>query len=82
LKVKWNGTSVTEASAIGFWFEHKNYASGTSYTNYIVSVNQIEQWTGLDLFTNLPDGLEESAENNTTWSTFQQFVGQSESAFQ
>lgn len=80
LKVKWNGTSVTEATTIGFWFKHQTYSD--SYTDHIVSVNQIEQWTGLDLFTNLPDGLEESAENNTNWSTFQQFVGQSESAFQ
>ena len=80
LKVKWNGTSVSEATTIGFWFKHQTYSD--SYTNHIVSVNQIEEWTGLDLFTNLPDGIEESAENNTNWSTFQQFVGGSESAFQ
>jgi endonuclease G len=80
LKVKWSGTSVTEASAIGFWFEHKTYSD--SYTNHTVSVNQIEQWTGLDLFTNLPDGIEATAESNTSWDTFKKFVGQSESAFQ
>lgn len=73
LKVKKSGDSITSASAIGFWFEHKVYASGTSYTNYAVSVDQIETWTGFDLFTNLPDGIEATAEANTSWSTFQSF---------
>lgn len=76
LKVKWSGNTVTEASAIGFWFEHKTY-SGDSYTNYAVSVDYIEQMTGFDLFTNLPgtqtSGIEQSAESNTSWDTFRNF---------
>ena len=66
LKYK-NGT----ASAVGFWFEHKTYSD--SYTNYAVSVDQIEQWTGWDFFVNLPDDIESAAETNTNWSTFQNF---------
>ncbi|MBE6240200.1 MAG: hypothetical protein E7115_01690 [Bacteroidales bacterium] len=58
-------------SAIGFWFEHKTYSD--SYTNYAVSVDQIESWTGFDFFVNLPDGVETAAEANTKWSTFQSF---------
>ncbi len=73
LKVKRDGNgSITNALAIGFWFEHKNY-SNSDYSSYAVSVDQIEQWTGLDLFTNLPDELESTAEANSNWTTFQNF---------
>ena len=77
LKVKWSGSganrTVQSASAIGFWFDHKDYESGDSYTNYVVSVDQIESWTGFDLFANLPDDIEATAETNTSWTTFQSF---------
>ncbi|MCQ2143036.1 MAG: DNA/RNA non-specific endonuclease [Bacteroidales bacterium] len=73
LKVRRSGSTITAASAIGFWFEHRNYTSGDSYTNYSVSVDQIESWTGFDFFVNLPDSVESSAETNTSWSSFQSF---------
>lgn len=63
---------VTSASAIGFWFENMDYQSD-SYANHAVSVDQIEQWTGFDLFVNLPDVRENAAEANTSWTTFQNF---------
>ncbi len=72
LKVKYTNGVVTSASTIGFWFEHKEY-DNSSYANYAVSVNQIEARTGLDLFFNLPDGIEENAEANTSWQSFQNF---------
>ena len=71
LKVKMSGTSVTSASAVGFWFEHKTYSD--SYTNYAVSVDEIEACTGFDFFVNLPDTVEAPAESNASWSTFQSF---------
>lgn len=71
LKVNTSGGTVTSAKAIGFWFEHRTYSD--SYTNYAVSVDQIEQWTGFDFFVNLPDTIEKSAETNTSWSSFQSF---------
>jgi endonuclease G len=71
LKVNKSGNTVTSASTIGFWFEHKTYSD--SYTNYAVSVDQIEKWTGFDFFVNLPDSVEKSAETNTSWSSFQNF---------
>ena len=43
---------VFVASTIGFWFVHQDY-TGTDYTSYAVSVDQIEQWTGMDFFVNL-----------------------------
>ena len=71
LKVNKSGSTVTSANAIGFWFEHKTYSD--SYTNYAVSVDEIEQWTGFDFFVNLPDSIEKTAETNTSWSSFQSF---------
>ena len=71
LKVEKSGSSVTSASAIGFWFEHKTYSD--NYANYAVSVDQIEQWTGFDFFVNLPDSVENAAETNNSWSSFQSF---------
>ena len=72
LKVEKSGDTVTSASTIGFWFEHKAY-SGDTYTKYSTSVDQIEQWTGFDFFVNLPDTIEIDAEKNTSWTTFQNF---------
>lgn len=73
MRVKWSNGSVASASAIGFWFEHKQYPSGSSYANYVQSVDQIEKWTGFDFFVNLPDEVETAAEKNTSWTTFQNF---------
>ena len=73
LKVNRDGDgNVSSASSIGFWFEHKEYSTST-YANYAVSVNDIESWTGLDLFANLPDSIEETVEDNNNWTTFQNF---------
>ena len=73
LKVKTNSSGVvTSASTVGFWFENKAY-SGTTYSNYTVSVDQVEQWTGFDFFANLPDSVEANAEKNTNWNTFSNF---------
>ena len=73
LKVNKSGSTITGASAIGFWFEHEEYEKGDSYENYAVSVDQIEQWTGFDFFVNVPDFYEEKAEANNSWPVFQSF---------
>ena len=73
LKATTNSSGVvTSASTVGFWFENKAY-SGSAYSNYTVSVDQVEQWTGFDFFANLPDSVETTAETNTSWSTFSNF---------
>ena len=70
LKVKWNGNTVTDSCAIGFWFEHNAY-SGTSSTNYVVTLDEIEAKIGFDLFANLPDSIEAKVEStSTTWAEF------------
>jgi DNA/RNA endonuclease G (NUC1) len=71
LRVKKTEGSVTSATAIGFWMDHRKYDD--SYTNYTFSVDQIEQWTGLDYFVNLPDSVEDSAETNSSWDAFRNF---------
>ena len=74
LKVKMSGGQVQRASAIGFWFEHREYDSTReTYPDFAVSVDEIERLTGFDLFTNLPDGVEATAESNTSWTAFQSF---------
>lgn len=72
LKVKRSGNTILSASAIGFWFENREYEND-SYTNYAVSVDEIERLTGFDLFTNLPDSVEVLCETNTNWNTFYNF---------
>lgn len=72
LKVTRSGEEVTNACAIGFWFVHQQYDNVT-YANHAVSVNEIERRTGLDLFANLPDSIEETVEDNSDWQTFQNY---------
>ena len=74
LKVKRTNGVVTSASSIAFWFENRSYSdSDYSNSSYVRSVNQIETLTGLNLFANLPDGFEETAEANTSWTDFENF---------
>ena len=72
LKVTWSGDAVTDASAIGFWLPHQDL-KGANYASYTVSVDQIEAWTGFDLFANLPVALQNTAETNANWNTFSSF---------
>ncbi len=70
MKVKRSGGQITDAMAVGFWFEHKAY-SDSNYEAHAVSVDFIEQKTGYDFFANLPDALEAVAEVNSSWSAFE-----------
>ena len=73
LKVNTNSSGVvTSASTVGFWFENQAYSNKT-YSNYAVSVDQIEEWTGFDYFANLPDDIEVQVEKNSSWSSFSSF---------
>ena len=66
LKVKRSSSTITSAYGIGIWMDHKTYSDSDDWKNCIYSVDQIEQWTGLDFFTNLPgdnsSGVEHDAE--------------------
>lgn len=72
LKVKRVDGEIVDATTIGFWLPHKDL-KGHSYVNYTVSVDQIEQWTGFDLFVNLPDEKEIPAETGSSWQEFMNF---------
>lgn len=72
LKVTWSGDTVTAASAVGFWLPHQDL-KGADYADYAVSVDQIETWTGFDLFANLPSSLQTTAEANTSLDSFSDF---------
>ena len=81
LKVKWSAPDgdghkhVTNAAAIGFWFEHKEYypTKNYSYTDCVESVDQIEAWTGLDFFSNLSSSIQDGIETSTNWTSFKNF---------
>ncbi len=73
LKVKRSGETITDAMAVGFWFEHKEYSDSKAYLNYAVSVDEIERKTGFDFFANLPNAIEAVAEQNSSWDTFTAF---------
>lgn len=73
LKVKRSGSAITDACAVGVWMEHRDYNSGETYSQFTVTVDQIEEWLGLNFFTNLPEDLQTKAENNSSWSTFANF---------
>ena len=70
LKVKRGADGqIVDAQTLGFWLPHKEVKKGT-YAEYTTSVDQIETWTGFDLFPALPDSFEESAEANSSLETF------------
>lgn len=73
LKVKRSNGQVTDAMAVGFWFEHKQYSNNSDWAQCAVSVDEIERKTGFDFFANLPDAVEAKAEANGSWSTFLNF---------
>lgn len=48
---------------LGFWFEHSNvYHGDDPLVDYTMTIDEIEQLTGIDFFCNLPDDTEEKVE--------------------
>ena len=49
--------------AVGFWFEHTaDNHSEDNLKDYAVSIDELEQRTGIDFFCNLPDDIESTVE--------------------
>ena len=44
--------------AIGFWVEHKSYGGNADLRSWAVSIDELEEKTGIDFFCNLPDRIE------------------------
>lgn len=51
--------------ALGFWIEHKNADQSRDLSQYVVSIDRLEELTGIDFFCNLPDEIENEVESNT-----------------
>jgi endonuclease G len=57
-----------EIKAIAFLIPHKN--SNKSLYTYVVSIDELEQKTGLDFFKNLPDSLEDKLEKSVNYKNW------------
>lgn len=60
--------------AIGFWMEHKNYnmkdPSDAELATKIVTIDELEENTGIDFFPNLPDAVEKAVEETVMKSAW------------
>ncbi|MBO7378463.1 MAG: DNA/RNA non-specific endonuclease [Bacteroidales bacterium] len=60
--------------AIAFLMEHKNYSEDSSSKaeklNHVVSIDELEVFTGIDFFANLPDAIETAIESNSNTSNW------------
>lgn len=57
--------------AIGFFMEHKSYGGNPDLRSWAVSIDELEELTGIDFFCNLPDRVEKPVEqtcNPDSWS--------------
>lgn len=50
--------------AIGFWVEHKSYGGSPNLRSWVVSIDELEEKTGIDFFCNLPDRIEAPVERD------------------
>lgn len=60
-------------SALAFWMEHRDYEATESLSNRamserVVSIDQLEELTGIDFFHNLPDAIEKEVESKVVKS--------------
>ena len=53
--------------AIAFWMEHSDTPKSTKLVDYALSIDELEEKTGIDFFPNLNDNLENALES--TYST-------------
>ena len=52
--------------AIAFWTLHKDESdTNKNYGDYVISIDELEQRTGIDFFCNLPDEVEKTVEAET-----------------
>ncbi len=61
---KRNDISTNEGyAAVGFWMRHEANTD-TTFKNYAVSIDELEELTGIDFFCNLPDDIEKTVEQS------------------
>lgn len=66
LRKRNNITANGGYAAVGFWMKHEANTD-TTFKNYAVSIDELEELTGIDFFCNLPDEIEKAVEQ--TYST-------------
>ncbi len=55
--------SRIECKLIGIWTLHNNTPdTNTNYGDYAITIDELEQRTGIDFFCNLPDAIENKVE--------------------
>jgi len=53
--------------ALAFWFEHTNvYHGDDDLADYAISIDKLEELTGIDFFCNLPDATEDDVEGKVS----------------
>lgn len=68
------GGAADSYQAMGFWMEHRddygyeydNFAPSAVMKQYALSIDELEQKSGLDFFCNLPDRVEDMVESSYT----------------
>lgn len=56
---------VDRYQGIAFWTEHRDYHHTVKLRSLAISIDELEERTGLDFFANFPNGLEDSFERMT-----------------
>ncbi len=71
LRMKKDPSKGDGYKAIAFCAEHKKYEdnSATSHPEFVMSINALEKFIGIDFFPNLPDDVEEAVENINVTNT-------------
>jgi endonuclease G len=49
--------------AMGFWIQHQDKTTWNSLSSYAIPINDLQKYTGIDFFCNLPDDIENEVEN-------------------
>jgi len=66
-----NDTANGGYKALAFWIEHRNdYSGDENLAQFVISIDDLEEKTGIDFFCNLPDDIENAVEANVypiTW---------------
>lgn len=62
--------------ALGFWAEHNNTViENLDLRNYVVTINELEELTGIDFFCNLPDDIEKMLESKSRETIINEWFG-------
>ena len=61
--------TMTGAKGCAYLFENKTYPNKEAYNNHLTTIDAIEQRSGWDFYTNVPEQLQATAEaqSNALW---------------